>query len=93
MSPETVVEAINKKREELIKIGMDKGLTSDETIKCSQELDQLLNVYNHLLSQTEIFKPTPNLNLFTGFIFVRKLFYKYMVTAIIKSLKTLRLYQ
>jgi hypothetical protein len=37
---------INNKRTEMITIGIEKGLLSEETIKSSQELDQLLNVYH-----------------------------------------------
>ena len=31
-------EAINEKRDEMIKIGMTKGLCCEETVLCSQEL-------------------------------------------------------
>ncbi|MFP7296625.1 aspartyl-phosphate phosphatase Spo0E family protein [Neobacillus niacini] len=41
-------EAINEKRDEMIKIGMTKGLSNKETIICSQELDNLLNEYRRL---------------------------------------------
>jgi hypothetical protein len=41
-------EAINEKRDEMIKIGMTKGLSNKETIVCSQELDDLLNEYRRL---------------------------------------------
>ncbi|TDL74323.1 aspartyl-phosphate phosphatase Spo0E family protein [Neobacillus sp. YX16] len=41
-------EAINEKRNEMIKIGMTKGLSNKETIACSQELDNLLNEYRRL---------------------------------------------
>jgi hypothetical protein len=41
-------EAINEKRDEMIKIGMTKGLSNRETIVCSQELDNLLNEYRRL---------------------------------------------
>ncbi|MFD2805639.1 aspartyl-phosphate phosphatase Spo0E family protein [Litchfieldia salsa] len=37
---------INHKRIEMITIGIEKGLLSEETIKSSQELDYLLNVYH-----------------------------------------------
>jgi hypothetical protein len=43
-------EAINEKRDEMIKIGMTKGLCSEETVLCSQELDKLLNDYRKLTS-------------------------------------------
>ncbi|MEH7111285.1 aspartyl-phosphate phosphatase Spo0E family protein [Neobacillus niacini] len=41
-------EAINVKRDEMIKIGMTKGLTCEETVLCSQELDKLLNDHRRL---------------------------------------------
>ncbi|OIK15760.1 hypothetical protein BIV60_08400 [Bacillus sp. MUM 116] len=50
-------KAISQKREEMIKLGMDKGLSCHETIKCSQELDRLLNVYDDLLIETKITNP------------------------------------
>jgi hypothetical protein len=56
MSEEQLVEAINKKRDEMIKIGMSKGLHSEETISCSQELDNLLNEYNRFMSESKQFK-------------------------------------
>ncbi|WP_456278605.1 Spo0E family sporulation regulatory protein-aspartic acid phosphatase [Bacillus sp. AK128] len=45
MRQEKLVEAIQVKREEMIRIGIAKGLRAEETIRCSQELDRLLNVY------------------------------------------------
>jgi hypothetical protein len=41
-------EAINEKRAEMIELGMAKGLSSEETVLCSQELDRLLNDYRRL---------------------------------------------
>lgn len=41
--------AINRKRNEMIKNGMSKGLLDQDTILFSQELDLLLNDYNRLL--------------------------------------------
>lgn len=46
-------EAINEKRDEMIRMGMTKGLSSVETIDCSQELDRLLNNYENLLTKYE----------------------------------------
>ncbi|PTY92345.1 aspartyl-phosphate phosphatase Spo0E family protein [Heyndrickxia sporothermodurans] len=34
---------IEKKRMEMINVGMSKGFTNEETIKISQELDDLIN--------------------------------------------------
>ncbi|WP_240794215.1 aspartyl-phosphate phosphatase Spo0E family protein [Bacillus sp. BHET2] len=36
---------INQKRSEMISLGESLGLCAAETIKCSQQLDQLLNDY------------------------------------------------
>jgi Spo0E like sporulation regulatory protein len=41
-------EAINEKRDEMIHIGMTKGLSCEETVLCSQQLDKLLNDYRRL---------------------------------------------
>jgi hypothetical protein len=45
MRRDQLAEAIQVKRDEMIKIGLLKGLRSEETLKCSQELDRLLNMY------------------------------------------------
>lgn len=37
--------AILHKKEEMIKIGMNFGLSDKRTLKCSQQLDDLLNQY------------------------------------------------
>lgn len=42
---EKLLKDINKKRQEMIKIGIIEGMTSKEAVKCSQELDYLLNLY------------------------------------------------
>ncbi|AZU64921.1 aspartyl-phosphate phosphatase Spo0E family protein [Neobacillus mesonae] len=41
-----LVALIEKKRSELIKAANANGLTSSVAIRCSQELDQLINEYN-----------------------------------------------
>jgi len=48
MRQEQLEEAISKKKDEMIEIGMAKGLRCEKTIRCSQELDILLNYYNRL---------------------------------------------
>ncbi|MGG1675471.1 Spo0E family sporulation regulatory protein-aspartic acid phosphatase [Neobacillus sp. NRS-1170] len=58
MRQEQLEKAISKKRDEMIKIGMAKGLHSEETILCSQELDDMLNEYNRLSLRPNRFKPT-----------------------------------
>ncbi|WP_413306065.1 aspartyl-phosphate phosphatase Spo0E family protein [Bacillus sp. 1P10SD] len=57
MKPAELELAIKKKREEMIKLGMDKGLLCHETINCSQELDSLLNEYNNVLNETKQTNP------------------------------------
>ncbi|ASK63803.1 stage 0 sporulation protein [Virgibacillus phasianinus] len=42
---EALLQAITKKRKEMIAIGVREGLTSKRAVKCSQELDRLLNLY------------------------------------------------
>ncbi|MFS0646903.1 Spo0E family sporulation regulatory protein-aspartic acid phosphatase [Siminovitchia sp. 179-K 8D1 HS] len=37
---------IQEKRKEMLFIGNQYGLTAEETVTCSQELDQLLNEYH-----------------------------------------------
>lgn len=49
--------AIKEKKNEMIQLGMTKGLQNEETISCSQELDKLLNDYNRLLSDSKHSKP------------------------------------
>lgn len=50
MRLEQLEEVIKEKREEMVNIGMEKGLLCEETIFCSQELDELINEYNRLLA-------------------------------------------
>jgi hypothetical protein len=57
MRQEQLMEKINKKRNEMINIGMSTGLHCEETIHCSQELDKLLNEYNSLLAESK--QPNP----------------------------------
>ena len=44
-----LIELIEKKRIELIDIVAKYGLSSSKTLKLSQELDSLLNKYNHII--------------------------------------------
>ena len=60
-------EAINEKRDEMIHIGMTKGLSCEETVLCSQELDKLLNDYRRSKDQGR-FKSTILLEDFVAFI-------------------------
>lgn len=44
-----ILHLIEKKRIELIDIVAKYGMSSSKTLKISQELDILLNKYNHLI--------------------------------------------
>ncbi|MDN3016048.1 aspartyl-phosphate phosphatase Spo0E family protein [Paenibacillus sp. BSR1-1] len=57
MRQEQLEKAINKKRDEMIKIGLAKGLQCEETILCSQELDDMINEYNRLKLRPNRFNP------------------------------------
>lgn len=48
MSKHEILQQIEKKREELIRIVQLNGFSSSQTIRHSQELDTLLNLYNEL---------------------------------------------
>ncbi|WP_138919838.1 aspartyl-phosphate phosphatase Spo0E family protein [Lentibacillus jeotgali] len=41
-------QSIIQKRLEMIQLAFDKGFTSTETVKSSQELDYLLNLYREI---------------------------------------------
>ncbi|WP_280637166.1 aspartyl-phosphate phosphatase Spo0E family protein [Alkalihalobacillus sp. BA299] len=45
---EKLETAIEMKRIEMIRVGMTKGLSNRATVKCSQELDELLNIKRRL---------------------------------------------
>lgn len=50
---EALVNAINDKKSQMIKIGMEKGFSHEATIQCSQELDELINQYNRYVLKTK----------------------------------------
>ncbi|MFB3161665.1 aspartyl-phosphate phosphatase Spo0E family protein [Neobacillus sp. 179-C4.2 HS] len=58
MSIVDLEEAINEKRAKMIELGMEKGLSCEETIVCSQELDRLLNDHRRLTARQGRFKAT-----------------------------------
>lgn len=39
-----LLQCIDKKKEEMVAMAMKRGLTDKEVLKCSQELDDLLNL-------------------------------------------------
>ena len=48
-----LLETINNRREEMIITANREGYTSESVIKCSQELDILLNKYQQILLEEE----------------------------------------
>jgi hypothetical protein len=44
MNKEKLILEIEKKREEMTQLGLKKGLTNNETVLSSQQLDHLLNL-------------------------------------------------
>ncbi|MBM7610165.1 hypothetical protein JOD29_003444 [Lysinibacillus composti] len=60
------LKEIEKVRAELIKSGMEKGLSHPTTIEISQSLDQMLNEYTTLRNSTKIayaYKSTAHLSV------------------------------
>lgn len=49
----TILKEIQKKRELMIDLALEKGLRSDDTIKCSQELDHLIYQYQVFFRQKQ----------------------------------------
>ncbi|MGM9924359.1 MAG: Spo0E family sporulation regulatory protein-aspartic acid phosphatase [Bacillus sp. (in: firmicutes)] len=47
MSNQELLQLIEKKRKELLRVVSESGLNSSTTIQHSQELDYLLNQYNN----------------------------------------------
>ncbi|MFC3883321.1 Spo0E family sporulation regulatory protein-aspartic acid phosphatase [Bacillus songklensis] len=50
---EALLIEIVQKRQKMMMLAEEKGFTSMETIECSQELDELLNIYQQLLTKKE----------------------------------------
>ncbi|OIJ19226.1 hypothetical protein BKP45_13790 [Anaerobacillus alkalidiazotrophicus] len=48
----SLIEKIEEKRREMLQISLNYGISSKQTIKCSQELDDLLNLYDKLKNYT-----------------------------------------
>ncbi|MGG0509415.1 aspartyl-phosphate phosphatase Spo0E family protein [Priestia megaterium] len=46
-------ECIINKRRELVDLGMNYGFLNNKTIQCSQDLDQLINLYMQDSKKTE----------------------------------------
>lgn len=56
ISQDGMIEEIKNKRELMIQSANAFGFTSETTIKCSQELDELINEYHRMMGQA----PRPN---------------------------------
>lgn len=52
-----LLETINSKRQEMIETANREGYTSEIAVKCSQDLDLLLNEYQQILIEEK--KPAP----------------------------------
>ncbi|WP_374702872.1 aspartyl-phosphate phosphatase Spo0E family protein [Bacillus sp. T33-2] len=57
-SDQALLEEIQKKREKMIHLAQKTGFTSEETIRCSHELDQL--IYEYQISSTAAYKQLQN---------------------------------
>jgi stage 0 sporulation regulatory protein len=54
MSAMNLLELIGEKRQQMIELGLNKGLSHKDTIQCSQVLDALLTLYQKTaVTQTE----------------------------------------
>ena len=49
----SIMAEIQRKRKLMIDLAQEKGLTSDDTLKCSQELDQLIYQYQAFFRQKQ----------------------------------------
>ncbi len=54
-----LLKKIDQKRTEMIYLGQQFGLTSEQTILCSQELDKLLNRYEGVKTNSRSIKVHP----------------------------------
>jgi hypothetical protein len=52
----SIVESIEMKRMNMFECAKRFGLTDDKTVKCSQELDHLLNMYRKVMNGAKIEK-------------------------------------
>ncbi|MBD1380373.1 aspartyl-phosphate phosphatase Spo0E family protein [Metabacillus arenae] len=53
MEKEQLMTIINEKRKLMMESAETHGLTSSEVVRCSQDLDKLLNKYQQLLLEEE----------------------------------------
>jgi stage 0 sporulation regulatory protein len=52
-SNQKLLADIQRKREEMLDIAKNSGLNSDMTIRCSQELDNLILIYQYMLIENQ----------------------------------------
>ena len=57
LNNELLLSAIEIKRKELIHLGKTSCLTTEDVVKCSQDLDKLLNTYQKYLEANKQKKP------------------------------------
>ncbi|WP_227001778.1 aspartyl-phosphate phosphatase Spo0E family protein [Virgibacillus necropolis] len=50
-----LMQSINTKRQEMIHLAMNKGFTNKETVKCSKELDSLLDLHMKVKTTTPLY--------------------------------------
>nr|WP_026021981.1 aspartyl-phosphate phosphatase Spo0E family protein [Kurthia massiliensis] len=51
---DTILKKLEVTREKMIQSGLEKGFLNDETIRLSEKLDQLLNLYQfHTTNETK----------------------------------------
>lgn len=54
MMSDTILRKLEVTREKMIQSGLEKGFLNDETIRLSEKLDQLLNLYQfHATNETK----------------------------------------
>jgi stage 0 sporulation regulatory protein len=57
-----MIMLIEKKRQQMIELALTYGFTAKETLQCSQELDELINLYvKEALLMPANSEPTPSL--------------------------------
>jgi stage 0 sporulation regulatory protein len=55
----TILIEIQQKRKDMIDLVNQKGISSDDTIRCSQELDQLIYQYQYFFRKERIHRGKP----------------------------------
>jgi stage 0 sporulation regulatory protein len=59
----TILIEIQQKRKDMIDLVNQKGISSDATIKCSQELDQLIYQYQHFFCKKRMQRGEPTVQI------------------------------